>query len=257
MTDRIYSVRFPIIARHFDSYADFLRSPIKCIVGEEKAKGNILNTKQVLKGKLANEGDILYKGTYIYLGEDSRHIAQLLDTPLDGYVVLDNSANSGSNQIPDNPYYFKLVREEEVYMHADGRYSLHGIKSQPFYRIYPHETHKTLNDLCQNCFKYSLKNNCFVYSENIKDHILGFMKGNIRYLISHYLGDIDERMADYSKLIYFILSKLELTENEKEIVDKLLKFTPNENQLKKLIDREILVQNIVERITNENISNNY
>lgn len=250
---RLYKVRYPEISKHFDRYSDYLKSPIKCIVGSDWGNKKEVSTYEILNNKTLNEDDEIFNGTYIY-SVYAFKAKEALSQKLDGKIILDNSANSGSNQIPDDPFYYKLMYEDQVIELDDGTFKVRGENSQPYYRIIPSDLHKTVNDLCQNCFKYKLVNNVFVYSDNVKDHIKGFMKGNIRYMVSCYLGDIDERLSDYSKLIYFILSKLDLSDDERAIISKLSKLTPSLDHLNTLVERELLINSIVERILNEDLS---
>lgn len=253
--NRLYEVRYPEISKHFDSYYDYLKSPVKCIVGSDWDNKKEVSTKNLLNLNPINEGDEIYKGTYIYSVYLSA-TKERLDQKVEGMVVLDNSGNSGSDQIPDDPFFYRLVKERDVEVQEDGTYFIKGEKSLPYNRIIPHESHKTVNDLCQNCFKYKRVDNKFIYSEDVRDHVKGFMKGNLRQIISMHLGDLDERLADYAKLIYFILSKLELTEDERKIVGKLLHLSPDNKQLEKLVDRELLIESLVKRVLNEDVSSN-
>lgn len=252
---RLYKVRYPEISKHFDSYSDYLNSPVKCIVGADWGNKKEVSTKNLLNAQPINEGDEIYKGTYVY-GVYLRAAKERLDQELENTIVLDNSGNSGSGQIPDDPYYYRLVKSSEVEKQEDGTYLIIGENSLPYNRVIPHESHKTVNDLCQNCFKYKMVDNVFVYSEDVKDHVKGFMKGNLRQIISMHLGDLDERLSDYAKLIYFILSKLELSEDERRIVGKLLHLSPDNKQLEKLVDRELLIESLVKRVLNEDVSSN-
>lgn len=255
VNDKLYKVRYPEISKHFDSYSDYLKSPVKCIVGVDWGNKKEVSTKDIQNQNPLNEGDEIYKGTYIY-GIYLDAAKERLDQELDGMVVLDNSGNSGSDQIPDDPFYYKLLKERDVNRLDDGTYLIRGEASLPYIRIIPNQSHKTVNDLCQNCFKYKKVDNTFVYSEDVSDHVKGFMKGNLRQIISKHLGDLDERLADYAKLIYFILSKLELTEDERKIIGKLSHLSPDNKQLEKLVDRELLIESLVKRVLNEDVSSN-
>ena len=253
--NRLYKVRYPEIAKHFDSYSDYLKSPVKCIVGVDWDNKKEVSTKNLLNLNLVNKGDEIHNGTYIY-GVYLRAAKERLDQIVENFIVLDNSGNSGSDQIPDDPFFYRIVKPSEVERQENGTYFIRGENSLPYNRIIPHESHKTVNDLCQNCFKYKMVDNVFVYSEDVRDHVKGFMKGNLRQIISMHLGDLDERLADYAKLIYFILSKLELTEDERKIVGKLLHLSPDNEQLEKLVDRELLIESLVKRVLNEDVSSN-
>lgn len=103
---------------------------------------------------------------------------------------------------------------------------------------------KNLAELCCNAYKYhfDFKIGQFVPHD---DPEWNLVKGLTRKYSTILSGGDEERHADYGRLILFLLSKVELTDEEKEIISPLLQFAPTASQLESVISRETLIQKFV------------
>ena len=104
---------------------------------------------------------------------------------------------------------------------------------------------KTISDLYANAYMYSYYPEADCYMILPED---GIKQNKIKYLlsrdISHIGGDQFDRIADYSRLILFLISKAysTFTDEEKQNFQKLLPYCPKINSLNDLIHRECLIQ---------------
>lgn len=103
---------------------------------------------------------------------------------------------------------------------------------------------QSLAELCCNAYKYHFDFNIgqFVPHNNPEWNLV---KGLTRKYSTILSGGDEERHADYGRLILFLLSKVQLTDEEKEIISPLLEFAPTASQLTSVIKREILIQKFV------------
>lgn len=230
---------YPRMSRIFKTYNDFLNSPIKLILGYPT------NLKRSLLKKIIYNSDLdeyKYGLIYIHPGQEYPYL-EYIDKPVEGkYVYLDSILN-GANLVPDDPQFIYTTDEPE--------------DNPEVIRIYPHPDHKTFGDLAVwgHTYVYHSEDNSLRYSDNIKDHIKNFMKNRIRMHIFNEVGDEYERISDYSKVIYWLLSKNRqyLNAEQIELLDRVL--VPS-SHVTKVLKRDVLVKETIEKLFNETIPNN-
>lgn len=103
---------------------------------------------------------------------------------------------------------------------------------------------KNFAELCCNahCYSFSPYDGEF---HRVNDPIWNAMKANFRRILTPMTGGMDDRIADYGRLILYLLSRIEMTEDEKEVFGPLLDMAPKAKDLTSLINREVLIQTFV------------
>lgn len=101
-----------------------------------------------------------------------------------------------------------------------------------------------LGELCCNAYKYTfdITSGVFIRHNNPNWNAI---KAVLRKYILPLTGGTEDRLADYGRIIMFLLSKVNLTESEKEVFSELLEFSPTAVDLQKIIKREALIQKFV------------
>lgn len=103
---------------------------------------------------------------------------------------------------------------------------------------------KTLAELCCNAYKYHFDFNIGQFVPH-DDPEWNLVKGLTRKYSTILSGGDEERHADYGRIILFLLSKVELTDEERALFTPLLEFVPSVKQLKSTVERETLIQRFV------------
>lgn len=107
-----------------------------------------------------------------------------------------------------------------------------------------YEDETCLADLVCNAWKYYLDLERGIFVRHPKPY-QNAIKGLIRKHITTLTGGTDERLADYGRLILFLLSKVNLTEEELTAIEPLVKFMPDVTKLDDIIKREAFIQTFV------------
>lgn len=112
------------------------------------------------------------------------------------------------------------------------------------------EDEKTFAELCCNAHKYAFDftKGCFV---SVKNPDWNMIKASLRTHLLQISGGTEDRLADYGRLILFLLSKVQLTDDEKQHFSKLTEFMPEVSQLRSVIERETLIQKFVTETKND------
>jgi hypothetical protein len=114
------------------------------------------------------------------------------------------------------------------------------------YKRVQYQDEKTVGDLYKNAWRYSYCPNADMYLPLSES---GAMQNKLKFILSRDVmvisGDAMDRIADYSKIILFLLSKVILTETEKNIFEPLLPFLPQADGLQDLVNREANIQKLV------------
>ena len=103
---------------------------------------------------------------------------------------------------------------------------------------------KTLADIMKNSFRYGFNTETNTFELLPEDkQVSNKYKAILRYQIFKEVGSDLERLADYGRLIYVILDQLRstLTERQKEILGPLIGLDVSDEELKKIVDREIFI----------------
>lgn len=102
------------------------------------------------------------------------------------------------------------------------------------------DIHKSILDVFKYSYlyKFDYLTNSYKPLQNDSDIKLQYSKFRIREKIIQEAGDELDRIADYSKIIYFLLSKVNLTDEEKELFKPILNNLPSFESLKRSITHE-------------------
>ena len=103
---------------------------------------------------------------------------------------------------------------------------------------------KNFAEMCCNAYKYTFDpyKGEFFQHKNITWNLV---KGLLRRYLVIVSGGTEERIADYGKLILFLLSKVNLTEEERNTINQVIEFSPDLDDLKDIIKREAFIQKFV------------
>ena len=77
------------------------------------------------------------------------------------------------------------------------------------------------------------------------DPVCNAVKAPLRNTLAQISGGTDDRIADYGRLVLFLLSKVSLTEEERAMLAPILAYAPQASELSGVIAREKSVQKLV------------
>ena len=264
MRNMIHHVNYPKMGLYYHRYKDYLSAPVKLVLDIYLARGYIVHAN------LVNEGDQIIDEVYIPArpnnGYEQQYVIDKIFRPFDeDTIVFHDGYNTGSDLLGDHYLQYKTESLSRCRQLPNKRWYILGVDEDEQgnihtgrFRIYPHPGHKRLVDLMKyaQCYKFDEEVNGWVYDENKRNHVIKFMKGALKLRVEDEVGDVSERISDYSKLIYFLLyqHKEKLSDEQVEILEQLL---PTEAQLTKILKRDLLVKSIIERTLNEDIPDHY
>ena len=105
---------------------------------------------------------------------------------------------------------------------------------------------KTLGDLYKNAWKYAYIPETGSYMRLAeKGAEQNLIKCLLARRVVRYGGHPFDRLADYGRLILFLLSKISLTNEEKKLVGDLLDYVPDPQSLADVAEREATIQKTV------------
>lgn len=264
MTGMVHRVNYPKMSLYYHRYSDYIKAPVKLVLDIYLARGYVVNKV------LVNEGDEIINEVYLPAapsnGYSRDYIKERLFTPFtEGTIIFNDAYNTGSDMLGDHYLQYKTEKLsncaqlenkkwyiKRIDQRADG--SVHTGR----FRIYPHKGHKCLADLMKwaQCYKFDTEVNGWVYDDNKRNHAIKFLKGSLKLKVADEVGDESERIADYSKLIYWLIgpNNPRLDVEQQELVRQLI---PNREQLTKIFKRDLLVKQVIERILNEDLPDHY
>lgn len=113
-----------------------------------------------------------------------------------------------------------------------------------FFARVEYQDERCLAELCCNAWKYlfDVERGMFVRHAHPEWNAI---KGLLRKYILPLTGGTDERVADYGRLILFLLNRANLTETERAALAPLLEVAPEVADLAGVVRREALVQQFV------------
>lgn len=102
------------------------------------------------------------------------------------------------------------------------------------------DTHKSILEVFKYSYmyKFDYSSNSYRPLQDESDIKLQYSKFRIREKIVQEAGDELDRIADYAKIIYFLLSKVNLTDEEKTLFKPILDNLPSTESLKRSITHE-------------------
>lgn len=224
---------YPLISFCCESYEEYLGLAYKASVVEIQ-RSDILASK--LPPKFAN-----LDGT-IYLKDDDKGTREKLSQSIkDKKVFVDMNGVSEILPTDLNLYYifdsYDDLKAHDFIKQNGAKWIKKNDPKFDIYEVIPTKGEKTLNELYQNAFKYLFnydKLGYFLTSE--KTAAIKFMKGAIRNKVAMLYGDLSDRVADYSRLIYALYKICEplMNEKQKEMFDFILHHTPSDEELKNI-----------------------
>lgn len=260
----IHRVSYPKSSLYYHHYTDYIDAPIKVVLDTHLARG------VVLQGKPLEQGDVIINEVYIPArpnnGYQQEYIISHLFEPFDDQTIIFNDAyNTGSDMLGDHYLQYMRSTLEECHALSNGKYYIKatdkredGVVHTARYRIYPHPGHKCIADLLKwgHCYRFDEATNSWVYDENKHNHVVKFTKGSLKLKIEDEVGDSQERIADYAKLIYWLMWQQndKLNKEQRELLSSLV---PSPDQITKILERDQRVQSIIERVRNEDIPDHY
>lgn len=84
-----------------------------------------------------------------------------------------------------------------------------------------------------------------------KEALQNSLKLYMQKMIMTISGDSFDRIADLSRIVLFLLSKVELTPEEREAIEPLLEYAPDSQGLAGVFEREIAIQEYVASVKND------
>lgn len=232
LNQQIY-LNYPFIAYYCNSYEEYLSLDIKALYGT--------SSRDVILGKKQSDTGEIFNATLIT--QNINATKEQLSTPIGNKKVLIQMYGF-SEILPNDPFRYFVYSDDELrangYELINGRYCLGGdVKDDLIVVKTTDETN--LNELYQNNFRYifDFNSNAYVKVDEATAKIK-FFKGTLRNNVSLYYGDFNDRIADYSRLIYFLFKKCEhlLSPDEREIFSFVLNSTPSNAELSKIVDIE-------------------
>lgn len=173
------------IARHFDTFDEYLRNDIKAIVGGYLSSE--LTTNHVRNSLLRIPVDEIIDGVYFF--EEFKNLKEMVFKPFEeNQIILNNSESCGNLGLPTNPYFYKLVTTQDIIsVTQDGLYLK---DSGPYYRIHPNNHHTCLADLLKHFYEYHrLDDIGYVWTSDINLHKANFMYERLKVEFHEVCGD--------------------------------------------------------------------
>lgn len=259
MQNMLDKVNYPRSSMYYLSYSEYIKAPIKLFINVHLPRGFVMRQEK------RHEDDLIIDEVYIPHDDNVEYIKKRLFEPLDGLIVFNDDRNTGSDILGDHYLLYKTEPIENCVKNADGSYYIphadlneRGIAHTKRFRIYPHKGHKCVADLMKwaQCYKFDEAVQGWVYDENKRNHVVKYLKGVLKLRIADEVGDTEERISDYSKLIYWLMwqHKDKLSEKQTMLLEGLL---PTEDQITKVLQRDNLVYRIMGEVLNENIPSHY
>ncbi|MEG1501977.1 MAG: hypothetical protein RR203_02550 [Synergistaceae bacterium] len=195
---------------------------IKCIITEKNPSKD-----------LTEIDNILVETTWTHIGYDEKYFR----TPLNGKVYVPRRGYTLG--IPCNESFGLMKVGIEDVPQEDKDYYL--------YTEIEYVEEKTIGDIYRNAWKYQYNfyTNTFVRLPE-KGALQQLHKILVAKEIFKISGSPYDRLADYGRIILFILSKLNLTETEQKVFNSYLQHVPSLENLNDVIYRENYIQDIVD-----------
>lgn len=116
-------------------------------------------------------------------------------------------------------------------------------KDTPYVRV-AFGSERTFAELCCNahCYAFDVESGMFQPTDKPQ---MNAVKSLLRNAVILRSGGTDDRIADYGRLLLFLLSKAALTEEERSVFADILPFAPKAAQLGDVVKREKSVQTLV------------
>lgn len=257
-------VSYPIVAYHFHRYRDFLNAPVKLMIDFHLKRGEALRAEKV------NEDDEIINEIYLPAkmlhGWTRGRVKEFIFTPFDDDTIVFNDAyNTGADMLAIHYLQYERNKLSNCVRSENGRWyikerdqredgSHHTLRT----RIIPHPGHKCIADLMKwaHCYTFDEKEKTWIYDTDKKSHIKKYLKGVLKTRIADEVGDDGERIADYSKLIYWLMWQQNdrLNQEQRELLKDLV---PDSEQITKILQRDVVVRNTVKRAYDEDIPDHY
>lgn len=166
----------------------------------------------------------------------------LLDTITDTY--LNTSINNMSVYAVHNRLYFGLPSNGIKFVILESSDQNMIIKDDLRYYKINFDIENTISWLYSNAWMYSFNYIKQCYEKlDFPRAVEQLFKPVVSKRLLRLFGHSEDRIADYGRIILFLLSKVHLTEEELEIFAPLLECVPNVSSIQPVITRETQLQN--------------
>lgn len=255
----VNNVNYPKSSLYYGSYRNYINAEIKIILDVSMPRGLILRKEKL------TEHDVYINGVYIPGTSDVEYIKNRIFTPFTDEYIFNDARNSGADILGDHYLQYKTEKGSDCVVNPDGTYHIpkydineHGELTTRRFRIIPHPGHKCIADLMKwgHCYKFDYSTNTWVYDDDKRNHLVKYLKGYLKIRIADIVGDNEERISDYSKMIYWLMlqNKDKLTEEQAAIVER---FAPTSEQLTKILTRDTFVYDTIDKVLNEDVPDHY
>lgn len=184
----------------------------------------------------------------IYTFDGSENMVKLLNQPLGGTITCYVPVFGGNSWLPSHIALWE-IQSGELAKNNDVNYELTGTEavtaSRGFhYAKVEYVEEKTVAELVCNAHAYYFDNIRGVYARHT-DPKWNATKATLRRFLPTLSGGTDDRVADYGRLVLFLLSKVSLTEEEQKVFAPLQEFLPKAESLNSVVIREAFIQKFV------------
>ena len=146
-----------------------------------------------------------------------------------------------------NALYIGLPCNKIPYLLFDSDHAHYRDSNRAYYRIV-FDTEQTIADLYRNAWKYKFDTTTMQYIK-LDEHsaVQQLIKPLLARQMFRYFGYPSDRLADYGRIILFLLSKANLTDYEKEKLKPLEGLLPTIDDLSNVISREATLQAMIKK----------
>jgi len=240
---------YPHIAEALTSYDELLTTDYKASFGYIPRK--------VVKGYVPIPDDDgctrVYDQTII--STDSEHDADIIEEQLSksiesARVFVDVSGTSDT--LPSNPLDYTIVLDSDGLPDSmeeiDGKLYYYGDTHMPVYEVILNgET--TLNKLYHNAYKYILNHdtNKYELTDDVAVYSAKFTKDRLRTEITTRFGDLEDLLADYARLLFFLYANQEFPNGiNADDRDELASCTPDVTKMGEIVARTKELMDLVD-----------
>ncbi|AQW80797.1 hypothetical protein [Campylobacter pinnipediorum] len=217
---------------------------------------NLKNVKAIIGDNLPSNYDIeknadsyeIYNETLLASKnkDDIDTFKFLLSQTLENKIVLVELLGY-CDVLPLNLGCYLIIEQSEfasMQKHKDGYFL---IDDERYYLVETSDE-KELNDLYKNNFKYSYHFNTKTYTKIPDEYAyIKFFKGRIRNRISNLLGDLNDLLADNTRLLYvlFNIVKEQMNKQQREQFKFIIDKYPSEQEINNILQRLKNIDEIV------------
>lgn len=253
--------QYPTIGLFFHSFTDYLKSPVKAFVYDSVTLPDGFPLFKYFRNHITSDGhtiesgDIIEDGIYYinyYGNEYVKSQYEILKLSLDDHIVFIDAFNLSSNIIPDDLNIFKVYAKTECYQTEDGYWMPNVYRNGnriPY--VIPSDKHSSVGDILKYGYRYTYNIDQKIFKEESNEELiqLRLFKGKIRLDVLRQIGDADERLSDYARLIYTMMRTSNYYQSaDPELQSKIDQLAINDDEtIHRIVDRDIRIQDLVKQ----------